>query len=511
MQFIVHNMWVRDLQRTSSRLPLLVAAGLAASFYYFSWWIAADVSTSIWLASLLVCAGVFYWCQLLSSWAVFLAARRRRPAPSCDDVSSLSVDVFVKTCNEPVPLVEKSLRAAVKMRRRHMTFLLDDGRDAELEALAERLGVVYLTRDDRKDAKAGNINAALSCTSGDIVVIFDVDHVPAPDFLEKSLGHFRDLEVGFVQVMLTFSNASASWVARAAGETGDFFNPAALGMDRLGTATMMGSNALVRRSALESIGGYRSGLAEDLATSVALHAAGWRSAYVAEPLAPGLAPPDLRAWFTQQLKWARGVFEVLLTQYPAVFFRLRPVQRFCYLLRMTYYWSGLVIAVHLLATLVALIGGGRHFQADFQAYALHAAPLLAADLLIRRAAFLKFRHSAAGRAYVWRAGTLVYSTWPIYCVAWMLSILRLPLRFRATPKDRQSLPLLYLLPQLGTVTLLVALSASANNASLNLLLLSMIAVAQAAPQVVVLAASFAGQNGSPAWRPGVGAPSLQRH
>ncbi len=518
MQSIVHNMWVGDPRRPSAssqafsgrlsslELPVLVLAGLAASVFYFSWWTAADLSTSPWLALLLVCAGFFYWSQQLSSWWVYLAARRGREAPDHHAVSNLTVDVFVTVCHESVALVEKSLRAAVAMRRTHTTYLLDDAHDPKLKALAKRLGAGYLTRSGRSDAKAGNINAALSRTTGDLVVIFDVDHVPEVDFLEQSLGHFQDPEIGFVQVMLSFSNASTSWVARAASETGDFFNPAALGMDRLGSATMMGTNAIVRRSALESIGGYRPGLAEDLATSIALHAAGWRSAYVAEPLAPGLSPPDLRAWFTQQMKWARGVFEVLLTQYPVLFLRLRPAQRFCYLLRMTYYWSGLVIAIHLLATLVALLGGGRFLQADFQAYALHAAPLLAADLFIRRAAFLKFRHRSVDRAFVWRAGALIYSTWPIYCLAWTLSILRWPLRFRATPKDTRPLPIPFLLPQWGTATLLIFLAVSASSTSWNGFVLSMIAVAQAVPQLIVLMAFLAERNGSQDLSLGVSAP-----
>ena len=517
-------MLVRDPRRSCARnqafggrlsslgLPALVLAGLAASAFYFSWWTAADLSTSPWLATLLlVCAGFFYWSQLLSSWCVYLAARRGREAPPHDAVLNLTVDVFVTVCNESVALVEKSLRAAVAMRRTHTTYLLDDGLDPKLKALAKRLGAGYLTRSGRNDAKAGNINAALSRTTGDVVVIFDVDHVPEVDFLEQSLGHFQDPEVGFVQVMLTFSNASTSWVARAASATGDFFHPAALGMDRLGSATMMGSNAIVRRSALESIGGYRPGLAEDLATSIALHAAGWRSAYIAEPLAPGLAPPDLRAWFTQQMKWARGVFEVLLTQYPVLFLRLRPAQRFCYLLRMTYYWSGPVIAIHLLATLVALLDAGSFFQADFQAYALHAAPLLATDLFIRRAAVLKFRHPTVGRAFVWRAGVLVYSTWPIYCVAWMLTLLRLPLRFRATPKDTRPLPILFLLPQWGTATLLIFFAVSASNASLNDIVLSMIAVLQVVPQVKFLTASLAERNGSQGLPWSVGTPRSRQY
>src|SRR5690606_40688904 len=61
--------------------------------------------------------------------------------------------------------------------------------------------------------------------------------------------------------------------------------------------------ALIRRTALESINGYQPGLAEDLATSLQLQAAGWHSVYVPHPLAPGLAPPDLAAWFVQQFKW----------------------------------------------------------------------------------------------------------------------------------------------------------------------------------------------------------------
>ena len=129
-------MWVRDPRRSHARnqafsgrlsslgLPVLVLAGLAASVFYFSWWTAADLSTSPWLATLLVCAGFFYWSQLLSSWWVYLAARRGREAPPHEAVSSLTVDVFVTAYNESVALVEKSLRAAVAMRRTHNSYLL---------------------------------------------------------------------------------------------------------------------------------------------------------------------------------------------------------------------------------------------------------------------------------------------------------------------------------------------------------------------------------------------------
>jgi hypothetical protein len=321
----------------------LVLIALATSVYYFSWWGGGGRIASPLLALALLLAGVYHWAQIFSSWVIYLAAARR-PAPRQDlPVVWPTIDVFVTACGESADLVERALGAAVRMRGEHRTWLLDDGDDPSLERLSQRLGAGYLTREGSKDSKAGNLNAALSRTDGEIVVIFDVDHAPEPDFLQRSVGPFSDADVGFVQVMLTFANDRETWFSRAASESClDFFNPTSIGMDGLGGATLIGSNALIRRRALESIGGYKPGLAEDLATSLALHAGGWRSVYVAEPLAPGLAPADLNAWFTQQFKWARGVFEVLLTAYPRLVGRLSWGQRLSYGVRTTYYWVGCV-------------------------------------------------------------------------------------------------------------------------------------------------------------------------
>ena len=307
--------------------------------------------------------------------------------------SSPSVDVFVTAYNEEFTLIERCLQAACQMRGAHCTWLLDDGHDPKLEQLAERLGAGYLTRPHRQDAKAGNINTALPRTTGDIIAIFDIDHIPQADFLEQTLPFFANPRIGFVQVMLTFANSEESWVARAAIETSsDFYNATSIGADSIRGATLVGSNALIRRQALASIGGYQPGLAEDLATSIALHAAGWGSVYVRKPLAPGLAPPDLAAWFTQQLKWSRGVFDLLLTAYPHHFAALALGQKISYAVRMTYYWIGPAIFLHLLATWFVLYMGEGQFLAVFHEYLMHIVPLAFMTWLIRARSFRIWRH-----------------------------------------------------------------------------------------------------------------------
>jgi len=437
-------------------LRLLTLAGLIASVYYFSWWGQGGRILSPLLAIALMVAALYHWSQLFSSWLIYAAARRRLPVPEPAADRRPGVDVFLTACGEDPQLIERALRAVVGMRGEHRSWLLDDGSDPCLARLAQRLGAGYLVRQGSEDAKAGNINAALHRTDGDVIAIFDVDHVPEPEFLERSLGYFGDPRVGFVQVMLTFANQKKSWFARAAAESCfDFFNPTSMGMDRLGAATLIGSNALIRREALESIGGYRPGLAEDLATSIALHAAGWKSTYVAEPLAPGLAPADVSAWFTQQLKWARGVFEILLVDYPRYFGKLAWGQRISYAVRMTYYWAGLVAAIHMIFTAGILIGGERVAVVDLQQYLLHLLPLTVVAFGIRIIALRCWRHASVPNGLQWRAVVLIQSTWPVYTLAWFMAIFRVPLSFRATPKRVSRDPRWsWLVPQIAASTIL---------------------------------------------------------
>src|SRR3546814_17584515 len=76
-----------------------------------------------------------------------------------------------------------------------------------MEALAARLGVRYVRRSVHVGAKAGNINHALRHVHAPYVAVFDCDHVPAPAFLERCLGHFDAERVALVQPPQWYANA----------------------------------------------------------------------------------------------------------------------------------------------------------------------------------------------------------------------------------------------------------------------------------------------------------------
>src|SRR5581483_126573 len=166
----------------------------------------------------------------------------------------LKVDVYITTYNEDPALLRSTILGAVHMRYPHETYVLDDGQRPEVRALAEALGARYLTRQDRTHAKAGNINHALTQTHGDFIAIFDADHVPYPQFLDRVLGRFADERVALVQTPQEFYN--------------------------LDSVFWCGSNAVLRRAAIDSIGGIATEtITEDIHTTIKLHRAGWRTAY----------------------------------------------------------------------------------------------------------------------------------------------------------------------------------------------------------------------------------------
>ena len=199
--------------------------------------------------------------------------------------------------------------------------MLDDGHRDEVQELAQRLGAHYL-RGPREHAKAGNLNAALEQTKGDLVAIFDTDHIPTRSFLQETVPWFKDEEVGVVQTPHVFRNPDIFQRAfRLEGRIpneADLFNrgiqPA---RDAWGGAFFVGSGAVFRREALEEIGGFQVlSITEDIHTCVHMHAAGWRSVFVDKALAVGLAAEDLSSYVVQRRRWMLGCLQIFFRDNP---------------------------------------------------------------------------------------------------------------------------------------------------------------------------------------------------
>ena len=227
-----------------------------------------------------------------------------------------SVDIFIPSYDEPEFILRKTIIGcqAIDYERKQI-YLLDDTRRESIKKLAAELGCEYRTRPDNQHAKAGNLNYTIPQTKGEIVVVFDADFIPTRNFLHRTLGFFQDETVALVQTPQTFYNTDP--IARNLGlediltpEEEVFYRQLQPVKDGAGSVICSGTSFLVRRKALEAIGGFvTDSLSEDYFTGIRLSAKGYRLVYLDEKLSAGLAAENISAHATQRLRWARGTLQ----------------------------------------------------------------------------------------------------------------------------------------------------------------------------------------------------------
>ncbi len=336
-------------------------AALALAAVYLVWRAVSTLNTAaLWLAIPVWGAEVY---GALAAALFFFTAWQplHRVAPPAPEGST--VDVLIPTRDEPVWMVRRAILGAQAIRYPHATYVLDEGNRVEVARLSEELGCAYVPTPLAR-GKAATLNQALRESEAEFVAVFDADHVPVPEFLDRTLGYFQDERVVFVQTALDFYNVDSyehrydvasrrTWHDQAL-----FFRVTQPGKDRWNAALFFGSCAVFRRRPLEEVGGFApETVAGDLHTSIRLHARGGRSVYHDEVLAYGLAPATAGSYHAERLRGGRGAMQVLRYANPLTFPGLTIAQRLAYLGTMGQYFNGLQKLVFYLTPSVYLLGG----------------------------------------------------------------------------------------------------------------------------------------------------------
>src|SRR5262249_11560152 len=323
---------------------------------------------------------------LESALFYFIAWSPTRYAPM-DPLAGRTVDVFIPTLNEPVELLRETVLCAVNMKYPHKTYILDDGQRPEVRALAEEFNCGYLARGDREFAKAGNLNNGLAHTTGEFIVTLDADHIASPDMIEETLGYFSDPSVAIVQGTQDFYNLDSfqhrvNWNSRAGWQQQElFFSVIQPGKDRHNATFYCGSPAVVRRKALDDIGGFPTGtITEDMHTSLRMQKKGWRVLYVNRTVARGLAPQTFTGFATQWQRWGTGAMQVLRTENPFFTTKLSFSQKVCYFSSFYFYWMSYVKLFFVLTPIIALFLAVFPLVTDPVSYASNFLPYFLLNL-----------------------------------------------------------------------------------------------------------------------------------
>ncbi|MGD0346313.1 MAG: UDP-forming cellulose synthase catalytic subunit [Terracidiphilus sp.] len=318
----------------------------------------------------------FIFCLLFAEFYAFIILffgyfqtiwpLRRAPVALPDNPDEWPhVDVIIPTYNEPLDVVRFTALGALNMdwpaEKLHV-YILDDGRRPEFEQFAFDAGIGYRTRPDNEHAKAGNINAALKTIDSPLIAIFDSDHVPTRSFLQMTVGWFlRDPRLAVMQTPHHFyspdpfeRNLGQFRVIPNEGEL--FYGIVQDGNDFWNASFFCGSCAVLRREALDEIGGIAvETVTEDAHTALRMQMNRWNTAYINIPQAAGLATERLSAHIGQRIRWARGMIQILRTDNPLFAPGLTFAQRLCYFNAMGHFLYAVPRLIFLTAPLIYLL------------------------------------------------------------------------------------------------------------------------------------------------------------
>lgn len=432
----------------------LVVAYLAVAVWYLAWRPTTFNPQSPVFSWIVYAAELFGFAVALLHIFMVWRLSVRTPVPP---EPGLTVDVFVPSLNEPLAILRRTLLAARRMDYPHQTWLLDDGNRPQARALAEELGCRYLARESNADAKAGNLNHALRHSTADLVAVFDADHAPAREFLARTLGYFTDPAVAFVQTPQDFYNLDSyqhRWNPRRHlvwTEQSLFFRVIQRGKDCWNAAFFCGSCAVLRRRALDQVGGFATGsVTEDLQTSIRLHARGFRSVYHAESLAFGIAPTTVAPFLKQRMRWGQGAMQALRAGGLWFGRGLSLPQRANYLASVLTYFDGWQKAVFYAAPVIVLTTGAMPIAEVSWSF-------LARFLPFYLLTFWAFEE--LGRGYGRSVTTEQYNMARFAAFVWAtLGLVRRKLAFQVTAKHRVEgeRPRRWIWPQLAVLLLSVA-------------------------------------------------------
>ena len=371
-----------------------------------------------------------------------------------------SVDILIPTYNEPQIIIENTVLAALAIdypKEKFTVNLLDDGgttqkcndknkqkaqvareRKKKLIKFCDFVGAKYVTREKNENAKAGNINKSLSQMHNDFILILDTDHVPAKQFLKKTMGWFlKDEKIFLVQTPHAFYNQDPIERNLRMGETAlsendMFYNNIQLGHDFWESSFFCGSAAVLRRSLIDELGGIAGEtITEDAETAIKLHDRGYKSVYISEAMVRGLQTESFDALVLQRVRWTQGMVQIFLLKNAFMSKNLKWYQKISYTSASFFWFFAYSRVIFYVAPLLYLFFGLKIYNANGVEMLAYVVPHMSMAVMMSYFLYAKVRNPFFSELY---ETVLSFFTLPA-----IISVLRNPRSptFKVTPKGEE--------------------------------------------------------------------------
>jgi cellulose synthase/poly-beta-1,6-N-acetylglucosamine synthase-like glycosyltransferase len=385
------------------------------------------------VAAVLACAYLWELCDALGTERWRRRVTRDTPREAAQPGGMPFVSLHVPAHNEPPEMVIQTLTSLLHLDYpSYEVVVIDDNTDDEqlwrpVADWCTEHGVTFFHLADWPGYKSGALNVALreyTDPRAELVGVVDSDYQLAPDFLRRCAPLFADDRVGFIQAPQDYRDwGQAPYYRRLYYSYEYFFAISQPSRNERDGAIFAGTMGLIRRPALEAVGGWDEWcITEDAELSLRLLRAGWSGLHVDDSFGRGVMPLTFEALKSQRYRWCFGGIQILRMHWRSMLpgrrtraNQLSPAQRWAYFSGAVQWYGDLLGLAFFLLLLVGAVnlgtGGGELFR-KLTAFVVATVPLLVvlgllrAVALLRRATGASWR-DAIGAFFVWQSTALV--------------------------------------------------------------------------------------------------------
>lgn len=292
------------------------------------------------IADILMLIAVFcIWSLLLvnivlivAGYLYYIRTEREKVPELPDNVPFVSIMVPAHNEGKVIGQTVESLLALDYPHDKYEIIVINDNSSDNSAELLAGIGARYPGRNlivintDKVTGGKGKSNAlniGFRSSRGELIAIYDADNTPERKALRLLAGELvADPSLGAVIGKFRTRNRDANLLTRFINiETLSFQWMAQAGRWQLfKLCTIPGTNFMMRRSIVESIGGWDvKALAEDTEISFRIYMMGYRIKFQPRAVTWEQEPQTVKVWFKQRTRWAKGNIYVIIKNVPLLF------------------------------------------------------------------------------------------------------------------------------------------------------------------------------------------------
>ncbi len=279
--------------------------------------------------------GLAFLCGAMTVYAVFtnlaykLKKRQLQKHPKIVNENYKPFVSIMIPCHNEESVIEHTVQNVLNIDYKNFEIILIDDRSSDNTAevirdIAKRYENIktMVRTPEAFPGKSAVLNDAMVLAKGEAILVFDADATVESDFLSKLIPELEPKDVGAVQARKVIRNKNYNILTRCQNNEYTMDTHFQVGRDSVkGAVELRGNGELIKREALEDIGGWNNfTITDDLDMSTRLHLKGWDIRFCHEAIVYEEGVIYVWPLYRQRRRWLEGTIRRYLEYFDQVLF-----------------------------------------------------------------------------------------------------------------------------------------------------------------------------------------------